>query len=512
MTFSKLKRYPWYTILFAVYPTITLLAHNIGEVEYEVAYRALLVSSLVSMSLVILLYIVFRNLQKTSVLTTLLLFGFFYYGHVFGYVRGWEINGLIIGRHTYFIVIWLGLWLVIAWGILRSNKVTALLSSFLSAVAIFLLVIPVFQLVSYQFRIWQNSRQVSPPEISIPLQGAEPHPDIYYIVLDMYGRNDLLLNDFGYDNSDFLQNLKGMGFYVAECSQSNYFSTTFSLSSTLNLNYLPALSDQFVPENKNTTLMWHLIQSNGLVNSLKDLGYQIVAFETGYRWTELRDADYYYKLRSKGINDFESLLLKNSLVSVFFEKGLTDRFQLTSDQRKHDLSIYVLDELENVPSIESPKFVFAHLTIPHPPFVIGPGGELEIVPLRYEGNESYYLRDEYAIGYINQVKYLNSRLPQVLKSILEGSENPPIIIIQGDHGPRFVDIEKQVDIINAYYLPDSVPDMYPSISPVNSFRMIINAYFGANLPILPDQSYWSMFETPYEFIELPNECVLDAEN
>jgi hypothetical protein len=243
--------------------------------------------------------------------------------------------------------------------------------------------------------------------------------------------------------------------------------------------------------------------------TLKDLGYKTVAFETSYRWTELQNAEYYYTLHSSGITDFENLLLKNSFTAVFFELGLLDEYRLTSDQRKYDLSIHVLDELEKIPSIAGPKFVFAHLTIPHPPFVIGPDGELEIIPPHYEGNESYYVEDEYKIGYINQVTYLNSRMPQVLGAILAKSKQPPIIILQGDHGPRFVEMEKQLDILNAYYFPAPQPELHSFLSPVNNFRIIFNTYFGASLPLLPDRSYSVGFETPYDFKEISNKCPID---
>jgi hypothetical protein len=507
---SKLIReYPWYTILFAVYPTVTLLAHNIGEVDNNVAYRAIWFSGLGSILLVTLLYFVYHDLKKAGGLTLLLLFGFFFYGHFFRYIEGWEVNGIVLGRHTYFMVIWFGLFITLTWGFLKSSKIISILTSFLSTVVVFLLALPAYQLVSYQYQTWQNSRQVSPPVISLPSGSPQSYPDIYYIILDMYGRHDVLRDVFSHDDSAFLHNLRELGFYVAECSQSNYPSTAFSLSSALNMNYLTDISDKFTPENTNTTIMWHLIQNSGVETALRGLGYKTVAFETGYRWTEHQDADYYYKLTSNGINDFEDLLLRNSFASVFLEKGWVDHFRLTSDQRKHDLSVYVLEELENIPSLAGSKFVFVHLTIPHPPFVVGPTGQLEVVSPHFEGNESYYIEEEYKIGYINQVAYLNSRIPRVLKSILEESEQPPIIIMQGDHGPRFVEIDKQFDILNAYYFPEPAPEPYPSVSPVNNFRMIFNTYFGASLPLLSDRSYSVGFETPYDFKEIPNDCIVD---
>lgn len=501
----NLQDFPWYAILFAAYPALTLLAHNIGEVEYRVAYRAIFVSVLFSIFAIFILYFIFRDWKKAGILTVLLFFAFFFYGHIFRYIRGMEINGMVIGRHTYFMVIWSALFLGIAWFTLRGAWQNALIPV-LSTVSIVLIIFPLYQLLSYQYGIWQRTKIV-PPKISIPAQQAERPPDIYFIILDMYGRNDVLREQFDYDDRVFLKQLEEMGFYVASCSQSNYPSTAYSLSATLNVNYLKDISNQFTPENKNTSLMWHLIQNSAVKTVLREQGYKIVAFETGYEWTEWQDADYFYALPSSKINNFEDLLLRNSLLSVFSEKGYLSDFLLTSDQRKHDLSLYVLDKLGDVPALPGPKFVFVHLTIPHPPFVVGPNGELNVVAQHYEGNEGYYVEDDYKLGYRNQLAFLNTRLPQVLKTILEKSARAPIIILQGDHGPRFVTKDKQLDILDAYYFPEPAPELYASLTPVNNFRIIFNTYFGASLPLLPDKSYFNGFERPYEFTEISNDCV-----
>ena len=64
-----------------------------------------------------------------------------------------------------------------------------------------------------------------------------------------------------------------------------------------------------------------------------------------------------------------------------------------------------------------------------------------------------------------------------------------MIIIQGDHG---LDTEARMAILNAYYLPgDGAKMLYPTITPVNSFRVVFNAYFGQEYPILPDTSLYS---------------------
>lgn len=500
----NLQPFPWYVILFAIYPPLALLARNIGEVESGVAYRALFVSAFASVLSVLILYFVFRDWSRAGILTVLWLCAFFFYGHIFRYIKGLEINDLVVGRHTYFMPVWLVLFLGLTWFTFRGSWRNGF-GPVLSTMGVVLIVFPLFQLFSYQYSLWSGI-QISPPKISVPARRSETLPDIYFIVLDMYGRHDVLANEFDYDDGFFLKQLEDMGFYVASCSQSNYPTTAYALPAILNMNYLTELSPVFSSDSGDIAPLWYLIQNNAVETTLREQGYKVVAFETGYEWTEWGDADYFYELRSNKINSFEDLLLRSSFLSVFSERDYFDEILLTSDQRKHDLSIYVLDALEDVSRLAGPKFVFVHLTIPHPPFVVGPNGELNVVAPRYKGNESYYVEDEYKVGYRNQLAFLNKRFPGILRTILAESARPPIIVVQGDHGPRFVEWEQQVDILNAYYFPEPGPELYPSITPVNSFRLIFSTYFGASLPRLPDKSYYTGFGESYKFTELPNDC------
>jgi hypothetical protein len=45
-------------------------------------------------------------------------------------------------------------------------------------------------------------------------------------------------------------------------------------------------------------------------------------------------------------------------------------------------------------------------------------------------------------------------------------------------------------ILNAYYLPNFDKKLlYPSITPVNSFRLVFNSYFDGTFELLPDENY-----------------------
>ena len=54
--------------------------------------------------------------------------------------------------------------------------------------------------------------------------------------------------------------------------------------------------------------------------------------------------------------------------------------------------------------------------------------------------------------------------------------------------------------LSAYYLPDGGEELlYPSITPVNTFRIVFNKYFGANYPLLEDVARSASYQDPYNF-------------
>jgi hypothetical protein len=505
---KNISAYPWHVLLFASYPILSLLANNITQVDHVVVYRSLVLSLVISLLLLMLAKWLLRDWQKAGLLVTAVNILFFSYGHVYSFLQQMEIAGVAIGRHRVLAVLWVGLLVLLLVWIVKGREFQVLTSSLNSVVAL-LLVFPLYTLVSFGFSgLNINQTKLSEVPALANLKSSPDSPDVYFFILDQYARSDVLAEYFKYDNSDFINGLNELGFYVASCSQSNYPYTTASLAATLNVDYISNLGEDFNPTNKSYRPMQQAIKNSRVETAFRNLGYQIIAFETGYHFTEWEDADIFYQLSSNRINNFEALLLRSSATLLAIDLGLFDLSHLTDDERKRERILFVLDRLEEIPSLPGKKFVFVHLVVPHPPFVFGPSGEFQVIHPFYENGEAGYRREDFRRGYRNQAIFISSKLLGTINKIITNSAQTPVIIIQGDHGPITIPDEKRMNILNAYLFPGSNPDFYPTITPVNNFRLVFNHYFNGSFPLIPDRSFDVDITQPHVFDETQNTCTV----
>ncbi len=494
---------PFHALVLSLYPVLALMARNIEEIVPTAPLRSLLISLGAALALLAAWLLILHDLGKAGLMTSWMLLLFFTYGHLY---IALEAAGL--GRHRYLIPLYvillgLGVWLII-WKFKESKKLTL----WLNLASLLLLIYPLFTITRYAIAV-ANSRQTSQPEaiasiLTVP--ESETPPDIYYIILDSYTRADALETTYAFDNSVFLDTLVQMGFYVADCSRSNYAITSSSLASTLNLNYLDVLIPDRDTTDTDRTPVYTLDRHSLVWQELGKLEYTRVAFESGYWQTSLDDAEIYYTAPLQNLNGFEVMLLRTTAGRILLDaQTLSDAAQSdrgSLEYRDHILrERYKLQTLSTVVQLPSPKFIFAHLIVPHDPFIFRPDGSVETDVRFYATSGKPIDEEHYKLGYVQQVQFINSRILPILQEILSASATPPIIIVQGDHG---VGVDRMV-ILNAYYLPEGYGHLYPSITPVNSFRIIFNEYFGTNYPLLPDVSYWSTYDDSFDFTIVPEE-------
>lgn len=500
----RFLRAPCYPFLFSLYPILALLAMNAGEVRASTALRSLLLSLLLAALLFLLLRHFLHQKHRTAVTLLALEVVFFAYGHLYSFFRQKHVANinLVLSLLTTAGVILI--FLLATARRLNFSRGAPALNSLTLGLVVFVSLQLTFHTAS-PVRA-ENAAENRLPQQTVHIPPDQPLPDIYYIILDSYARADRLQTLYGYDNSRFIQQLQAMGFYVASCSQSNYGRTDLSLTSALNMDYIQRLHPELTPETISRTSVFADLKHSAVRQILEENGYRTVAFATGFAWNEWTDADEYIAPSplSPNMNEFEIMLLRTTLTRQLLESGMLqiDPLGAPRFRERTQLAFATLPELPHTPG---PKFVFAHLIIPHPPFVFGPNGE-EIDAAQFVNADGKYTFDTYSKGYTTALTFLNAQMESILARIIAESNPPPVIIVQGDHGPWLQSKERAFDILNAYYLPGHADDLYPTISPVNSFRIVFNAYFGTNYPLLPDYSYASPVPNIYRFSFIPNPC------
>ena len=485
--------------LISIYPVLLLYANNLDEVNFRAVIRPLFLCLLGAVIVLGLFFLLLRDTQRAALATSLSLVLFYSYGHIYSYLENTLLLGFIPGRHRILFPIWLILLAIGLAAIIRRRGNISALTRLLNFLALLLILVPMLQvsLHAIETRQYSSSKQSSTSE-STELLLANDAPDIYYIILDGYARDDILNQFYRLDNTDFLNQLEKLGFYIARCSQSNYAQTQLSLASSLNLNYLDALGEHYTTGNTSRAGLSELIQSSRARQELIKLGYQTIGFDSGYNATRIQDADIYFSPNpDRGLNDFENLFLRTTAFRLISEGisflNLPPDWE-ARDQAHRERIMYTLDTLPSIAEIPGKKFVFAHIISPHWPHVFGPNGE------------AVHEHPDSVNGYRDQVIFINKMILPIISQIIEKSDTPPVIIIQGDHGSVIESPKRRMSILNAYYLPkEGDTQLFESISPVNTFRVIFNTYFGGKLPLLEDNAFYSIYDHPYDYTIILNE-------
>jgi len=504
---AKIFHAPWYFVPFAAYPVLALLSYNISQVRYTAGIRPLGISVVAATISFLLFRLVYRDWHRAAFITAALTVLFYTYGHVYIVIETkWEI--------LYFPA-WLGgLWLVIlALALIWAGRHQTRVQNAALALNVVSLGLVLFAAGQVAWRSLPSGMEASEPvDPHAPVQtlhipSGQTPPDIYYIITDSYGRSDLLDANFQFNNSKFISDLEKMGFYVAKCSQSNYPRTDVSLGSSLNMDYLQNLNDKFNPKNEDRTQLWQSILHSTVRYELESAGYKTVAFATGFAFTEMTAADVYLSPSPvwSSLSGFETLLIRTTPLRHLVDLGLINLDQVDGE-RYRDRTRLILNSMDKLAHMPGPKFVFVQLIPPHPPFIYGPDGT-PTDPALFMDEKGIYSFENYISGYRNQAEYISSQLEKAVVTLLVESPQPPVIIIQGDHAPWLQSGSDRFKILNAYYLPGHTDLLYPSISPVNTFRLILDTYLGADYPLLDDISYESPVPDVFNFSKASNPCL-----
>jgi hypothetical protein len=346
-------------------------------------------------------------------------------------------------------------------------------------------------------------------------------PDIIHIVLDGYARNDVLQRLYSFDNADFLDKLRAQGFYVAEYAAANYCQTGLSMSSALNARYLD-LPKELEGSNDRKILKGFFNQSR-IPAFLRNSGYTLRLYDSGYYLTDSMDGAEIIETMDAVWNEFSYEVVRRS--TLWLPAYVRNSFMVDLGKRtlyrQHRLRIFNAFELlrQEPSSSTQPSYTLVHMLTPHPPFIFAASELRETPQLPYsvsDGNHRVGLLQggprEYRRLYVSQLNVVNEMMLACIQQILANAQRPLVVVLQSDHGPGssldWQDLEKsdsaeRLGILTALYFSDAQYEMlYPEITPVNIWRVILNKYFlKESMPLLEDKSYLSSWPQPYVFHE-----------
>jgi hypothetical protein len=502
---------PLHPILIAGYPVIFLFAENADEqVNLDPLWTPLLAAVVGAAAILLVLRLVLRDWRRAALMTSVLAIGFFGYGHA------WNAAASVVDSQWPLIGAWALLVLIGLFAAWRGGRWVPRATRALNLVAVIAILLNGWSLLGTMTALGAVERPTGPGASPLALAPDDPGdlPDVYYVILDRYAGSTALRETFEFDNEPFLTALEARGFSVARNAHSNYIKTPLSLGSSLNLDYLDADALAAVAtEGKDREPIHRVLRDHLAVPvALKALGYRYV--HIGNWWTPTQDnvdADRVFVY--EGQDEFTTVLAQTTLL-----RAISEPEAAPSDPwdwrvlREHTL--YALDKLDEVTELPGPKYVFAHLLIPHDPYVFNADGS-------FTGRAQVEAlgRDE---SYRRQLSYANARMLATIDRILE-RDTDAVIMLQADEGPfpqRYhadewgfrwreatdAELEEKFGILYAMRVPGAdleAEGFHDELTPVNTFRIIFNARFGTDLPLLADRAWahedlWHF----YDFFEI----------
>ena len=505
------------TLLFSVFPILTFYVNNISELSINFQKAPIFYSLLITSILLAVASLLYKNIHKGALSVLVLVFIFFTYGHISNYLDDKlfiKINeDFVLGPDKILLPLVLFAYLIFVLKLFKSKSGLSKILTTLAFVGLLLTLYPSIVIAHNQYKLAKLqsfSIQSIQPKIKITAE----RPDVYHIILDGYARNDVLKSLYSYDNSDFTDELTSLGFFVDDNARSNYIHTYVSLPSTFNMMYLDELPEVHGINPPTGYAARDMMRNNLALQRFKELGYKTISFDTWWEGTDesyqadtIYEADKTFKIANINVPTSHSTMtfLSTTLLTPLISEVWDDI------QRVEILGIY--ERLPDIAYQAGPKYTLAHVIAPHPPYLFDKDGNPNSGEGSLSGDEGIEKRPEY----VGQLEYISKLTLATIKKLIANSSNLPIIILHADHGPASTfgkredwqknysetALKERSAILYAIYFPDGdYLEFEKTNTPVNTYRILFNKYFGENYELLPDKVYYSDYDAIYKFEDI----------
>ena len=432
-----------------------------------------------------LCWLLFRNRIKAALGSFVLMSFHFFFG-VFHDLLKSLFDASFITRYVFVLPVLLILLLFIFRSIIKTKKPLIKLARYLNLLFVLLIGWEIILL------LMPAKKPAAIAELKFPQCDTCSKPDIYLVVLDEYAGHQSLKDLFEFDNYEFEQQLRQRGFHVATNSRSNYNYTPFSMASMLNMTYLELQNtDRDKPD---LNFAFRMINENSVQRQLEANGYVFYnhsVFNLPGRPAPVEETFIPAKTRLFTSQTFISRIYRD----LGYHLAITLKIKsVIEDNAYHELRnntrLYELTQKLATTTSQQPRFIYTHLMMPHYPYYFDRNGTV-MDPNRVLPEANNINRKDY----VEYLQYTNQKILALADHILKNTSKPPVIIIMSDHGFRHFrqPVEQKYHFmnLNTVYLPKgNYAGFYDSVSNVNQFRILFNALFNTQYPVLKDSSIY----------------------
>lgn len=489
---GTLKRVPFFVPLISLFFVLHGVIENFGSIPFRDAF--ILFVAYTGLSLVAggMAWVLLRDKRGAAVLTAAIMAFFFFYE---AFIQ-WMTNHFphrFFTTNSFLLSIGLLTLIVLFFYIKKSRSAFLRLYLFLNTILIIYVLIDTGWLF---FKLLDPP--VNPLSVRLSAEDRTPSPcvactkpNVYLLLFDEYASSVALKEQYGFDNSFLDSFLVKQGFHINAGSSSNYNLTVFSMASVLNMSYIDGLKDPQRILSQDYANAYQLIRDSRVISVFSREGYAIKnysIFDLGDQPTKARQSLLPLKTRLITARTLSERLARhfNSLLVRY----LGIRYFVVRDYMKYysGNEEFLQETAAEADTRDSrPKFVYAHIMMPHFPYLFDSLGrrrsDRQVYEERFTNPSTAYL------GYL---RYTNRRLEGLVTHIRQHDPNA-VILLCGDHGYRSWTGQQapiyQFENLNAVYVPDRDYSRWKDkVSFVNQFRIVFDQLFHTGYPLLKDST------------------------
>ena len=487
---ALLKKIPFFLLLLAVFFCLHGSVENYG---YLNLYEVIQVGGIIILCMAVffgLSWLITKNYFFAALLSFFIALWYLFFGAIHDLIKATSFLHFL-QSYTVLLPVLLVVNILVAWWLKKSKPLYQKLFLYLNVLFIIFCVSDAVLLVGKA----ANYREIAYPNpVAFDQSKVKSKPNVYFLLFDEYAGYKSLSDSFHYKNDSFYNFLQQQQFQALP-TFSNYDFTPFSMSSILNMQYVPENYNRQQLSQPDIQHRFGEIRNAQVPAIFKAMGYSI----ENNSIFDIKGHPALYQ--SNGLFPIHAELLTNKifhnrLIKNIGWKLVTGRYKINFLKayymyRKDAYNRQVEKNLLQAAATPAskPRFWYAHFLLPHGQFYRDSSGALnppeKILNLKYLADKSLYLA---------YLKYTNNIIEGLVKNISDKDPNA-ITIIMSDHGfydyiPDGYD-PYNYDNICFVKAPNKNPLFYNTrLSNVNFFRHLFNNQFGQNLPYVKDSTVY----------------------